>query len=136
MNSTSSTTPRPDDAFLGAPPVSFLQVQLPLWTLLKSPLPENPEVIREELFRELRFRSFLEAIGFMSLVAPGCDALDHHPRWENAYRVIRVYLSTWDEGLHSVSDRDIRLAEYFDQMYAAFPGRAEPDETPAGSEQS
>ena len=116
--------------------MSFLQAQLPFWTLLKSPLPENPEVTREELFRELRFRSFLEAIGFMSLVAPGCDALDHHPRWENAYRVIRVYLSTWDEGLHAVSVRDIRLAEYFDQMYAAFPGKDEPDETPAGSAQS
>ncbi len=113
-----------------------MKSQLPLWTLVRSPLPGNPDLTREELFRELRFRSFQEAIGFMALVAPGCDALDHHPRWENAYRVLRVYLSTWDEGLHAVSARDLRLAEYFDRMYAAFPGRSEPDEPPAGSEQS
>jgi pterin-4a-carbinolamine dehydratase len=132
MNATSSTATRPDDAVLGAPPASFLQAQLPLWTLVKSPLPDNPVVTREELFRELRFKSFLEAIGFMTLVAPGCDALDHHPRWENTYRIVRVYLSTWDAGLHAVSDRDTRLAEYMDQMYAAFPGRGEPDEPKVG----
>ena len=57
----------------------------------------------------------------MNEVAPGCDIAIHHPRWENLWRSLRVWLTTWDIG-HRISDRDIQLAKYFDKAYADFPG--------------
>jgi pterin-4a-carbinolamine dehydratase len=89
------------------------------WSKVSSPLPENPGRVRSELFREYRFRSFRDAIRFMSEVAPGCDIAIHHPRWENIWKTLRVYLTTWDIG-HRISDRDVQLAKYFDIAYSNF----------------
>ena len=58
----------------------------------------------------------------MSQVAKGCDIANHHPRWENLWKTLRVFLTTWNIG-HKISDRDIQLAKYFDSAYAEFPGR-------------
>lgn len=59
----------------------------------------------------------------MTQVAQGCDIAMHHPRWENIWKTVRVYLTTWDIG-HRISDRDIQLARYFDRAYVEFPGSA------------
>jgi pterin-4a-carbinolamine dehydratase len=99
----------------------YLRTELAKWKRKTSPLPEDPDQVRVELYREYRFKSFREAIGFMSQVAPGCDIAIHHPRWENLWKTVRVYLSTWDIG-HRISDRDIQLARYFDHAYSDYPG--------------
>ena len=98
-----------------------LATELHEWKLLVSKLPEDLNIERWELFREFRFKTFRDAIGFMTQVAPGCDIANHHPRWENIWRTVRVFLSTWDIG-HRISDRDIQLARYFDRAYSEFPG--------------
>jgi pterin-4a-carbinolamine dehydratase len=92
------------------------------WEIRKSTLPENPSVVRQELFKEYKFTEFRDAVEFMSMLAPGCDIANHHPRWENIWRTLRVYLSTWNIG-HAISDRDIQLAKYFDSAYESFPRR-------------
>jgi pterin-4a-carbinolamine dehydratase len=92
------------------------------WQVCSSPLPEDRNHVRIELFREYKFAAFQDAIAFMSMVAPGCDIANHHPRWENIWRTLRVYLTTWNIG-HRISDRDIQLAKYFDASYAGFAGR-------------
>lgn len=94
------------------------------WKLQSSELPEDRTRQRIELFREYTFKSFHDAIAFMHMVAPGCDIANHHPRWENIWRTLRVYLTTWNIG-HNVSDRDIQLAKYFDSAYRSFQGRSE-----------
>lgn len=95
---------------------AVLAAQLTEWRYLKSPLPEDPKSHRMELFREYRFPSFQAAIRFMREVSVGCDIADHHPRWENIYDVLRVYLTTW--GIrHRVTDRDVQLARYFDDVF-------------------
>jgi pterin-4a-carbinolamine dehydratase len=99
-----------------------LKGPLKKWRLVSSPLPEQPEKVRIELFREYKFATFRDAIEFMNMVAPSCDIADHHPRWENIWRTLRVYLTTWNIG-HNVSDRDIKLARHFDDSYEAFCGR-------------
>ena len=91
------------------------------WTVVRSALPEDPSDVRVELFREYRFLRFRDAIAFMHEVAPGCDIANHHPRWENIWRTVRVYLTTWDIG-HRPSDRDIQLAKYLDAAYHRFAG--------------
>ena len=108
--------------------MEILATRLSGWTVVSPPRTPDRGVMREELFREFRFLSFAEAIRFMVLVARGCDLLDHHPRWENEYRVVRVFLSTWEGGVPGISARDIRLAGYFDRMFGNFPGRHEPAE--------
>jgi len=99
----------------------YLTTELAGWKKKVSPLPEDPDRVRVELYREYRFKSFRDAIGFMSQVAPGCDIAIHHPRWENVWKTVRVYLSTWDIG-HRISDRDIQLARYFDHAYSEYAG--------------
>ncbi|MEA5466057.1 4a-hydroxytetrahydrobiopterin dehydratase [Leptothoe sp. PORK10 BA2] len=98
-----------------------LSASLSNWKKVVSPLPENPDKVRTELFRSYRFKSFLDAIGFMNQVAPGCEIALHHPRWENIWRTLNVYLTTWDID-HYISDRDIQLAKYLDYAYAKFSG--------------
>ena len=92
------------------------------WRVCSSTLPEDPNRIRIELFREYKFVSFKDAISFMNMVASGCDIANHHPRWENIWLTLRVYLTTWNIG-HNISDRDVQLAKYFDSAYSEFPGR-------------
>jgi pterin-4a-carbinolamine dehydratase len=98
-----------------------LEGSLSGWKKVVSQLPENPGEVRIELFRGYRFKSFQQAIEFMSQVAPGCDIAIHHPRWENIWKSLKVYLTTWDIE-HRISDRDIQLAKYFDKVYSDFPG--------------
>lgn len=98
-----------------------LSGSLSCWKRVASPLPEDMSKVRIELFRRFRFKTFADAIRFMSHVAPGCDIAMHHPRWENIWRSIDVYLTTWDIG-HNISDRDIQLAKYLDLSYAQFSG--------------
>jgi pterin-4a-carbinolamine dehydratase len=100
-----------------------LQGTLSQWRKVVSPLPEAPDTDRVELFREFNFKSFRDAISFMNEVAPGCDIAIHHPRWENIWKTLRVYLTTWDIG-HRISDRDIQVAKYFDKAYSEFVGRS------------
>lgn len=108
-------------------PISEQKLQIALngslskWTRVVSPLPEDPSRVRTELLREYHFKTFLSAVEFMYQVAPGCDIALHHPRWENIWRTVRVYLTTWDIN-HQISDRDIQLAKYFDEAFSNFPG--------------
>jgi pterin-4a-carbinolamine dehydratase len=98
---------------------SVLAKDLTHWQRLVTPLPENAQQQRIELFREYDFPSFQAAVQFMAQVAPGCDIAMHHPRWENIFRTLRVFLTTWDIG-HRISDRDVQLARYFDRAYGDF----------------
>jgi pterin-4a-carbinolamine dehydratase len=103
----------------------ILTKQLTSWTKVCSQLPEDPSQMRAELYKEFKFSGFREVIRFMREVAAGCEIADHHPRWENIYRTLRVYLTTWGIG-HQVSDRDIQLARYFDEAYSRFARRSVP----------
>lgn len=96
-----------------------LETELSTWKRVVTPLPENPDDVRIELVRTFKFKTFTDAIHFMSLVAPGCDIAMHHPRWENVWKTLRVYLTTWDIG-HRISDRDLQLARYFERAYIDF----------------
>ncbi|MGW2938081.1 4a-hydroxytetrahydrobiopterin dehydratase [Streptomyces sp. NPDC001156] len=78
----------------------------------------TPEAVG--LYREYRFRTFRDAVSFMHVTAPGCDIAIHHPVWENIWRTVRIYLTTWDIG-HRISDRDVQLAKYFERAYEDFP---------------
>lgn len=86
------------------------------WDVVTSELPEDPAQTRVELPRDFVFPSFLDVLAFMSDVADFADKANHHPRWENIFKTLRVYLTTWDIGPR-ISPLDIQLAQVFDRTY-------------------
>jgi len=98
-----------------------LSGSLAKWEKVVSTFPANPKKFRTELFRQYQFKTFRDAIEFMNQVVSGCEVLNHHPRWENIWRTVSVYLTTWDID-YTISDRDLQLAKYFDKAFSNFPG--------------
>lgn len=78
-----------------------------------SPVP------RTELYKEYTFSTFSEATAFMAHASPAIDAGNHHPRWENIWTTVRVWLSTWDIEFQP-SHYDVRLAHTLDDAYSTF----------------
>jgi len=69
---------------------------------------------RDALVRELRFKGFNEAFGFMARVALRAEALNHHPEWSNVYDRVSIALTTHDVG--GLTELDVRLARFIDQI--------------------
>lgn len=93
--------------------------QLPEWGCVANELPNSPGRQRSELFRAYEFASFEDALAFMSAAVPKISEMQHHPRWENIWRTVSVWLSTWDIG-HKPSELDVQLALYFDSLRAQY----------------
>jgi len=88
---------------------------------LEAALAGLPEWRREgrELVRELRFRDFGEAFGFMTRVALLAERADHHPDWRNVWNRVEVRLTTHASG--ALTRRDVDLARAIDGLLEA-PG--------------
>lgn len=74
----------------------------------------------EALHRELRFRDFVEAFGFMTSIALIAERMNHHPEWSNVYNRVTIRLTTHDAG--GVSERDFKLAAEISSAYQRFAG--------------
>lgn len=79
-------------------------------------------IARTELYREYRFKTFIDATRFMAETSPAIEVGQHHPRWENIWTTVRVWLSTWDIEFQP-SSFDLCLARMLDEAYASFDGR-------------
>ena len=66
------------------------------------------ELSNAKLHRELKFKDFNEAWGFMARVALIAEQMNHHPEWFNVWSTVKIDLSTHDVG--GISDRDFELA--------------------------
>ena len=100
--------------------------QLPGWELSVSDLPGKEPLKRREIRRIFEFRSFEAAIEFMSEAAKHISSVDHHPRWENSFRNVSVWLTTWDIG-HRPSRSDLELARYLEHLYWDFKDMERPE---------
>jgi 4a-hydroxytetrahydrobiopterin dehydratase len=78
---------------------------LPGWTLKN-----------EKLYRELKFKNFVQAWGFMTQVAMLAEQMDHHPEWSNVYSRVEINLTTHEAD--GISQRDLDLAGKIDQVLA------------------
>lgn len=90
------------------------------WTVSVSDIPGHEPMKRTELYRVFEFASFEDAIAFMGGAARRISEMDHHPRWENIWRTVSVWLTTWDIG-HKPSALDLELARYFEELRSTFP---------------
>lgn len=69
---------------------------------------------RDAITRDLRFRNFSAAWGFMSRVALVAERLGHHPEWSNVWNRVTITLTTHDAG--GLSARDIEMAREIDSL--------------------
>jgi len=76
---------------------------MPLWSLVDG-----------KLHRELKFKDFAAAFGFMTSVALVAEKSDHHPEWFNVYSRVVVDLATHD--VNGVSEKDFALAAVIDEL--------------------
>jgi 4a-hydroxytetrahydrobiopterin dehydratase len=72
--------------------------------------PEGWTEANDCLRRELAFKDFSEAFGFMSRVALLAEKANHHPNWSNVWNKVTIELTSHDAG-NTVTDRDRKLAE-------------------------
>jgi 4a-hydroxytetrahydrobiopterin dehydratase len=71
--------------------------------------PEGWTVVDGKLHREIEFHNFVEAFGFMSMVALLAEKADHHPDWSNSYNTVVIDLVSHDKG--GITDRDHEMAK-------------------------
>ena len=90
--------------------------RLPGWELMASEIPGSEPLTRTEFRRIFEFASFEDAIGFMAEASRHVSEINHHPRWENLWRSVSVWLTTWDIGSRP-SKLDVDLAEYMEQLF-------------------
>ncbi len=91
---------------LDATQISALATELPNW-----------RVQGERLHRDLQFKSFVEAFGFMAQVALLAESKNHHPNWSNVYNRVSIDLTTHDLG--GLSRLDVELATAIDGLLPA-----------------
>jgi 4a-hydroxytetrahydrobiopterin dehydratase len=93
---------------------NLLLADLPQWEIIEHGAEGNG---RRELHRIYKFKTFEAAFNFMSAAATRIiPAQDHHPRWENMYNRVEVWLSTFDME-NQITDRDLKLARSLEQLW-------------------
>jgi 4a-hydroxytetrahydrobiopterin dehydratase len=70
------------------------------------------------LYKRFNFINFTEAFEFMTKVAAIAEEQQHHPRWENEWSVVDIWLIT-HEHESTVTDKDYQLAEAIDGIVIA-----------------
>lgn len=70
-----------------------------------------------ELHKQFEFQDFAQAFAFMTKVAALAEDRQHHPRWQNEWNKVDIWLSTHDAG-NKVTDKDRKLAEDIDNLIA------------------
>jgi len=73
------------------------------------------------LFKEFKFRNFVDAFSFMTAIALEAEKIDHHPNWKNVYNEVAISLNTHSAG--GVTEKDFKLAEKIEVIYAKHTGK-------------
>jgi ribonuclease HI len=68
------------------------------------------------LYKQFNFENFREAWSFMTQIAALAEAQQHHPRWENEWSVVQIWLIT-HEGAEKITDKDRFMATAIDAIF-------------------
>jgi len=75
----------------------------------------NPWELKDnKLLRRYDFRSFGDAVSFMSQIALDCEKLDHHPRWINVWNVVEISLFTFK--VKGLTELDFELSGRMEKL--------------------
>ena len=72
--------------------------------------------IDKKLYRQFIFKDFKAAFSFMQDVASAAESANHHPKWQNEYNKVEIWLSTHSAD-DSISAKDYALAKTIDDIY-------------------
>jgi ribonuclease HI/pterin-4a-carbinolamine dehydratase len=72
------------------------------------------------LYKQFNFADFKQAFAFMTRVAAISEQYDHHPRWENEWNVVQIWLSTHEQK-DTITDKDRQLADLIDEVEGIEP---------------
>lgn len=86
------------------------------WALVSSKIPGKEPDTTIELTKTFKFHSFEDAMDFMSNASQYISKVNHQPRWQNIWKSVTVWLTTWDIGFRP-SLLDIELAEHFEKLH-------------------
>jgi len=87
------------------------------WKPTRSPIPgSRPQSSRDEICKTFKFGDFDKAWYFMEQVAHEARMMSHHPRWENQYGGVTIWLSTWAADSR-ITKWDVKLATRIDDIY-------------------
>ena len=67
------------------------------------------------LYKQFNFENFKQAWDFMTKVASLAEDFQHHPRWENEWSVVQIWLIT-HEGEQKITDKDHQMAKAIDEI--------------------
>lgn len=67
------------------------------------------------LYKQFNFEDFKHAWAFMQQVAQLAEQYQHHPRWENEWSVVQIWLIT-HEGERKITDKDHEMAAAIDAL--------------------
>jgi 4a-hydroxytetrahydrobiopterin dehydratase len=67
------------------------------------------------LYKKFQFKNFSQAFAFMTRVAIEAEKMDHHPRWENVWNTVEIWLNTHSAG-NIVTEKDRELAKRIDGL--------------------
>ena len=67
---------------------------------------------RDAIVKTFKFRTFIDAWGWMTRMAIVAEKLNHHPEWFNVYNRVEVTLTTHD--VDGLSLLDVELARKMD----------------------
>lgn len=85
-------------------------------TVLHAKIVAMWQETKHGLYKQFNFENFKEAWAFMQAVADLAEELQHHPRWENEWSVVQIWLIT-HEGGKKITDLDHQMAEAIDGLY-------------------
>lgn len=66
-----------------------------------------------------KFPNFTRAFAFMTEVAFLAEQQNHHPNWSNVYNVVKINLTTHDQG-NVVTQKDHTLAQAIESVYQKY----------------
>lgn len=81
------------------------------------------------LYKQFNFENFKEAWAFMNKVAELAEESQHHPRWENEWSVVQIWLIT-HEGGQKITDKDHQMAAAIDALVGEETAGSTQDQPP------
>jgi 4a-hydroxytetrahydrobiopterin dehydratase len=78
------------------------------------------------LYKQFNFENFKEAWAFMSQVAELAEEHQHHPRWENEWSGVQIWLIT-HEGGKAITDKDEEMSRLIDEVYSGSQPKPQED---------
>jgi ribonuclease HI/pterin-4a-carbinolamine dehydratase len=69
----------------------------------------------DQLYRKFTFKDFEEAFAFLNQVADLASKANHHPKIQNTWNTVELWLSTHDAG-DTVTEKDKNLAKAIDAL--------------------